>query len=103
MRMLSPAWAALCLALSGLPAEAAPACREPTDAPALSPPLGSVVVGKGRLQFYSTPESHCPMAGVFVIPKDQLVAYAQTDDGWTSVTYSHKAGDTSPDGCARTG
>jgi hypothetical protein len=27
------------------------------------------------------------MSGVFVIPKDELVAYAETDDGWSSVMY----------------
>jgi hypothetical protein len=29
------------------------------------------------------------MAGVFVIPKDELIAYAQSTDGWTSVMYSN--------------
>jgi hypothetical protein len=27
------------------------------------------------------------MDGVFVIPKDELIAYAQTNDGWSSVMY----------------
>jgi hypothetical protein len=27
------------------------------------------------------------MSGVFVIPKDELVAYAMTSDGWWSVMY----------------
>jgi hypothetical protein len=27
------------------------------------------------------------MSGVFVIPKDALVAYARTSDGWSSVMY----------------
>jgi hypothetical protein len=26
---------------------------------------------------------HCPMNGVFVIAKDELIAYAQTKDGWS--------------------
>jgi hypothetical protein len=72
-------------------AEAPKACREPetgTDkVPIFSPPLGNVVIGVGRLQFYSAPNFRCPIDGVFVIPRDQLVAYAQTDDGWSSVMY----------------
>ena len=66
-------------------------CREPqtgTDrVPIFSPPLANVVTGTGRLQFYSAPNLHCPIGGVFVIRKDELVAYAQTDDGWSSVMY----------------
>lgn len=27
------------------------------------------------------------MPGVFVIPKDQLIVYATTDDGWAQATY----------------
>jgi hypothetical protein len=72
-------------------AEAAQDCKEPkigTDrAPIFSPPLSEVVAGAGRLQFYSAPNPRCRMEGVFVIPKDSLIAYAQTDDGWTSVMY----------------
>jgi hypothetical protein len=66
-------------------------CKEPqtgtTRAPMLSPPLANVVTGTGRLQFYSAPNLHCPVSGVFVIPNDELVAYAQTNDGWSSVMY----------------
>ena len=29
------------------------------------------------------------MAGVFVIPKDELITYAQSNDGWSSVMYSN--------------
>ena len=68
-------------------------CKEPKDgsneAPMLSPPLGNVVTGAGRLQFYSAPNAGCPMPGVFVIPKDFLVAYVRTDNGWSSVMYSN--------------
>jgi hypothetical protein len=39
------------------------------------------------LQFYSAPDQHCAIDGVFVIPKDELVAYAETNDGWSSVMY----------------
>lgn len=67
------------------------ACTEPQTgsdrAPALSPPLSQVVTGTGRLQFHSAPDSACPMKGVFIIPKDAVIAYAQTRDGWSSVMY----------------
>src|SRR5262245_15231441 len=67
------------------------ACVEPQTgtgaAPAFSPPLAQVVTGTGRLQFYSAPNSQCPVKGVFVIPNDRLIAYAQTQDGWSSVMY----------------
>jgi hypothetical protein len=66
---------------------AGPACKEPTDAPIFSPPLANVVTGKGRLQFYAAPNQHCPMDGVFIVQNDTVVAYAATDDGWTSVMY----------------
>jgi hypothetical protein len=74
-------------------------CKEPetgTDSvPIFSPPLANVVTGAGRLQFYSAPNERCSISGVFVIPKDKLVAYAQTDDGWSSVMYMNpRSGDT---------
>ena len=78
----------LCLAV---PATAAAACKEPETgtkrAPLLSPPLGKVVTGTGRLQFFSAPDAACRRTGVFVVPGDRLVAYAETNDGWTSVMY----------------
>jgi hypothetical protein len=68
-------------------------CREPetgtSNIPVFSPPLGAVVTGSGRLQFYSAPNANCAMAGVFVIPKDELITYAQSNDGWSSVMYSN--------------
>jgi hypothetical protein len=80
----------LLLAFFGAPALAAN-CAEPKtgtkDVPIFSPPLAHVVTGSGRLQFYSAPSLRCVMDGVFVIPNDKLVAYAQTDDGWMSVMY----------------
>ena len=74
-------------------------CKEPAtgtkNIPSLSPPLGEVVIGSGRLPFYSAPDPNCLMPGVFVVPKDELIAYAQSDDGWSSVMYSNpKSGDT---------
>ena len=66
-------------------------CKEPETGtkkiPLFSPPLSEVVVGAGRLQFYSAPDRNCIMTGVFVIPKDEVIAYAQSNDGWTSVMY----------------
>jgi hypothetical protein len=58
-----------------------------SSAPIVSPPLGAVVVGTKRLQFYSAPNLQCPISGTFIIPNDQVVVYAQTDDGWLSVSY----------------
>jgi hypothetical protein len=73
------------------PPALAEACKEPKtgtkDVPIFSPPLAHVVTGSGRLQFYSAPNPGCAMNGVFVVPNDKLVAYAQTDDGWMSVMY----------------
>lgn len=67
------------------------ACTEPQtgsgQAPALSPPLSQVVTGTGRLQFHSAPDGAYPMKGIFIIPKDAVIAYAQTGDGWSSVMY----------------
>ncbi len=69
------------LFLSGGSARAA-SCKEPEtgtkDVPIFSPP---------RLQFYSAPDFRCAMNGVFVIPRDELVSYAETSDEWTSVMY----------------
>ena len=82
-----------CTALLGIATGVARAddCKEPefgsNAAPMLSPPLGAVVIGAGRLQFYSAPKLSCVMPGVFVIPKDWLTEYAQTSDGWSSVMY----------------
>ncbi|MGY8666741.1 hypothetical protein Q3C01_30910 [Bradyrhizobium sp. UFLA05-109] len=82
-------WGAVALT----PALAAPLCKEPElggrDAPMLSPPMANVVTGAGRLQLYSAPNLACAMNGIFVIPKDELIAYAQTDDGWASVMYTN--------------
>ena len=89
---------ALILAFSLFSGSAFAACEEPTigtkAAPAFSPPLSVVVIGMGRLQFYSAPDPGCTMKDVFVIPKDALITYAQSG-GWSSVIYSHPAtGDT---------
>ena len=85
------AWfAAAVLNIMAVPA-LADDCKEPktgtNDVPIFSPPLANVVTGAGRLQFYSAPNERCAMSGVFIIPKDELVAYAATDDGWSQVMY----------------
>jgi hypothetical protein len=68
-------------------------CAEPEtgtkNVPIFSPPISNVVTGAGRLQFYSAPKLRCPVSGVFVIPNDELTAYAETDDGWSSVMYTN--------------
>jgi len=74
------------------------ACAEPQrgtdEAPAFSPPLSQVVTGSGRLQFHSAPNDDCPMKGVFIIPRDKVVTYAQSQGGWSSVMYLNpKTGD----------
>lgn len=88
MRTTGPGTLLICAFLSHT---AQAACTEPQAgsdrAPALSPPLSQVVTGAGRLQFHSAPDSACPMKGVFIIPKDEVIAYAQTRDGWSSVMY----------------
>jgi len=90
-------WLGSLLASALLSHAAHAACTAPETgsdkAPALSPPLAQVVTGNGRLQFYSAPDNRCSMKGVFVIPKDQVIAYAQTRDGWTSVMYLNPTGD----------
>ena len=88
MRMTGPA---MLLAWTLMSHAAQAGCTEPQTgsdrAPALSPPLSQVVTGSGRLQFHSAPDSACPMKGIFIIPKDEVIAYAQTRDGWSSVMY----------------
>ena len=86
---------ALAVALSAVLSDTAFAasCHEPPTGtaaiPMLSPPLSEVVIGTGRLQFYSAPNAACAMPGIFVIPNDELIAYAKSNDGWTSVMYSN--------------
>jgi len=89
LRFLVTGGAVLLLSSGG--SARADSCKEPKtgtkDVPIFSPPLANVVTGTGRLQFYSAPNERCAMAGIFIIPKDKLIAYARTDDGWTSVMY----------------
>jgi hypothetical protein len=87
---------ALLIAFALLVSPAFADCNEPktgtSSTPIFSPPLGARVIGTGRLQFHSAPNAHCAIAGVFVIPRDDLVAYAETRDGWTSVMYESAKG-----------
>jgi hypothetical protein len=82
----------LVIALSLVSGSAFAACEEPeigTKAvSSFSPPLSVVVISTGRLQFYSAPNPGRTIKGVFVIPKDELITYAQSD-GWSSVMYSN--------------
>jgi hypothetical protein len=96
-----PAGAILVAVLLLVSSRAFADCKEPAigtkNIPSLSPPLGEVVIGSGRLQFYSAPNLNCMISGVFVIPGDELIAYAQSGDGWSSVMYSNpKSGNTVP-------
>jgi hypothetical protein len=83
----------VCGVTFGASALAGPAagCKQPEtgtkDVPIVSPPTANVVTGAGRLQFYSAPNVRCSMNGVFVIPRDSLIVYAETNDGWSSVIY----------------
>jgi hypothetical protein len=105
MKTLVAGGAALLVSLSGDAfAEMRPACKAPTPgssrAPLVSPPIEYAVVGAGGLPFYSAPDVRCPMPGVFVIPKDRLVVYVITDDGWAQTTYF---GGVNPSGWVRFG
>jgi hypothetical protein len=44
------------------------------------------VVGTGRLPFYSAPDARCAMPGVFVIPKDEVIAHVDYG-GYTLVMF----------------
>jgi hypothetical protein len=80
-------------------------CKEPEagsdSAPLFSPPHANVVIGRGRLQFYSAPSARCAMNGVFVIAKDELISYAETNDGWASVIFSNPSTGQSVSGWVR--
>lgn len=43
------------------------------------PYLGKVV-GKGRLQFYSAPDSKCPIPGKFIIQNDDVFVYSEYNE-----------------------
>ena len=101
-KYLMAACAVACLSPFPASATTPGGCKEPktgtNQVPIFSPPLSKVVIGTGRLQFYSAPNAACRVNGVFVIPGDSLVAYAETKDGWTSVMY---LGGSSPEGWVR--
>lgn len=93
MLLAVAAGGAILLGSSGVVLAQGATCKEPETGtkavPALSPPLAHVVTGTGRLQFHSSPNARCRIEGVFVVPNDELIAYAQTNDGWSSVTYTN--------------
>jgi hypothetical protein len=68
-------------------ADCIPPATGTQSVPLLSPPLSMAVTGTGRLPFHSAPKADCVMPGIFVIPKDELIAYAQSANGWSSVMY----------------
>ena len=47
---------------------------------------GRVVIGAGRLQFYSAPSYSCKMRGIFVIERQMVDAYTKYGE-FTSVVY----------------
>jgi len=51
-----------------------------------SPAEGYKVAGEGRLYFYSAPDGNCRTKDIFVIPGNELIAYAE-HKGWFSVMY----------------
>lgn len=59
------------------------------------------VIGAGRANFYSAPDAGCALAGVFVIPGDEVIAYAERD-GYTQVMYLNHARGTETTGWLET-
>lgn len=54
---------------------------------------GRATIGKGRVAFFSAPDSRCPKKGVFVLPGESLNAYSNYGK-FTSVMYINlKTGD----------
>ena len=76
---------------AGAPAAAAN-CHSPDigskHVPMVRPALSAVVIGSGRVQFYSAPSRECAISGTFIVPNDTVIMYAQTDDfRWSWVAY----------------
>ncbi len=59
------------------------------------------VTGRGRLQFYSAPSEACVMPGIFVVPKDHLIAYVEYG-GYTAVMYTNPRTEGEAQGWVRT-
>lgn len=47
---------------------------------------GREVIGSGRLPFHSAPDAVCKLPGVFILPGEKVIAYAE-HKGFTSVMY----------------
>ncbi len=94
---MSPLFAGLMMALSPAAAPPAPDCealdRHGIDDGVRIPGHLAIhrVIGEGRLQFYSAPDERCRMPGVFIIPKDEVIAYSEFGS-YTRVMYLKKAG-----------
>jgi hypothetical protein len=53
---------------------------------------GRKVIGKGRLYFYSAPDTKCRIKNTFIIPNDRVEAYGEYGD-FTEVIYWGAKGD----------
>lgn len=54
---------------------------------------GRVVIGSGRLYFYSAPNEDCKIKDLFIVPGDKVDAYSDLGE-YTSIQYfSNKLGD----------
>lgn len=53
---------------------------------------GRIVVGQGRLQFYSAPSESCEVKGVFVVPGDELDVSVEYGE-FAAVLYFTKKGE----------
>lgn len=53
-----------------------------------SPPANKIVVGQGRLYFYTAPKASCQSKDVFLIPGDILKVTAE-NTGWYAVSYTN--------------
>jgi len=58
---------------------------------------GRVVIGKGRLQFYSAPNLSCKKSGSFILPGESVDAYLEYK-GFTSVLYMNSKTGTEAEG-----
>lgn len=81
------------LAVALRPARAAPLCKEPELAARTHRccrcQWPTSRAERADCNFYSAPNTACAMNSILVLPKDELTAYAQTDDDWASVMYTN--------------
>jgi hypothetical protein len=98
VQYLCSAIIALILLFSGVSRADSPSvCKELSDKAykegsiSLGADAGRIVIGKGRLQFYSAPSYSCKMLGIFMLKNENVVAYA-TFGHFTSVAYLNGKG-----------